>query len=823
MAFCLALKEFFWYTKNMEKIIGLNQERVFEFKQKFGDNLIASKQGHHWTELLISQFKSPLIYILIFVAIISLLLGQFIDAALSVIVLIVNVIMGFYQEYNAEKTLAALKKLVNPKALVIRDGQRAEIEVKNIVPLDIIVLGAGDRIPADGHLVQGTKLLVNEAILTGEEEALPKSLDEELFMGTTVLSGKGLLQVVKIGQETRIGQISQSLLEIKDEKTPLQIRLESFIKYLAWVVLLICLVIFIFGIFNHQNIWEMLRIAIVLAIAAIPEGLPIAITVILALGVRRILKRKGLVKKLLSIETLGSTSVICTDKTGTLTEGVMKVVKVEFKDEEKALMALSLVNDERTSLEIALWNYVKNSKKIDPQAISDKYEKIDEEPFDSEKKYSLAVMRIENKDISFLLGAPEIVLSFCKIEENSKASVLQNCEKWAEEGLRILAIAEKSEGNLIEKENFRWLGLVGIQDPVRKEAKEAIRIAETAGIKIKIITGDYRRTAEVLARNLNFKIDQKNVMEGKELEEISEEDLSNRINDIVLFTRVSPHQKLKIVKILQNKGEVVAMTGDGVNDAPALKKADIGLVVGNGTDVAKEAGDLILLDNNFQTIVAAVEEGRLIFANIKKVVGYVLSNSFAEIILIFGAMILGFPTPLTVVQILWIHLICDGPPDIILGFEPKDPNLMKDNPKKIRQEKILSLPMKFIIGAISSTVGLLSLIFFRYYMVNSGDIELARTISFATVGSVSLIYILSFKNLKKPLWATGNFWSNKFLFVGIFYGFALLFLAIYLPFFNRILKVTPLQFYHWLLILSVGIITIIIVELVKFFQRKFER
>ncbi len=805
----------------MEKINGLTQERVLEFKQKFGDNALALQLEATGWEILLSQFKSPLIYILVFVALISLVLGEFSDAILALMVLILNVSMGFYQEFKAERTLEALRKFVKPKTIVIRDSKRIEIEVKNIVPLDIVVLNSGDKIPADGHLISGTKLLVNEAILTGEEEPMPKSVDEALFMGTTVLSGKGIMQVTKIGRETEIGKISQTLSEIKEEKTPLQKRLESFSKNLLYLVLAVCLFIFIFGLLKHENIWEMFRIAIVLTVAAIPEGLPIAITIILALGMHRILKKKGLVKKLLSIETLGSTSVICTDKTGTLTEGVMQVVKSDLENEEIAYEAFSLVNEQRSGIEIALWNYVGISKKYNPEEISSKYEKIDEEPFDSEKKHALTIIRKDQKEIGLMLGAPEVVLSFCDLTEVKKTKELKKVENWAKEGLRVLSVAYKDSGNSLDKKEYRWVGLVGVQDPVRNDVREAIDIVKAAGIKVKIVTGDHRQTAEYLARNLGFEIKNENVLEGKDFEEMDDVTLAEKIQNVVLFTRVSPHQKYKIVKILQEKGEVVAMTGDGVNDAPALKQADIGLVVGSATDVAKEAGDIILLDSNFKTILATVEEGRLIFSNIKKVVGYVLSNSFVEIILIFGAMLLDFAAPLTVVQILWIQLICDGPPDIMLGFEPKDSQLMKQEPKSLQREEILSWRMKILIIVISLTVGLLSLSIFRYYLVHTGNLALARTIAFATVSSVSLIYIFAFKDLKKSIFATENFWKNKYLVAAIIYGFTLILLAVYAPFLNHALKTVPLNFFQWLLIISIGIISIAIIELLKFIRRKF--
>ena len=804
----------------MIKILGLSENDVERLRSQYGKNTLALKEEQPWYSLIFSQFKSPMVYILIFVALISLFLKEYIDSGLIFIVLMINAMMGFYQEYHAQKTLNALRNLIRPKTLVIRNGKNKEIEIQDLVPGDIVIVNAGDKIPADGKIIKGTQLLVNEAILTGEEEAILKNKEEIVFMGTTVLSGRAIVEVIGIGQKTEIGKISKSLAEIKETKTPLQEKLEKFIKNLTWIIVGICVLIFIIGLLHHEPIWQMLRISVVLTVAAIPEGLPIAITVILVLGMRRILKQNGLVKKLLSIETLGSTSVICTDKTGTLTEGIMRVVKTEFINDEKALLAITLDNDQKSNLEVALWNYVKETTKKDPQETFDLYERIDEEPFDSEKKYSQSINKIDQKEIVFMLGAPEIILDFCKITFQEKNLILENIESWASEGLRILGVAFKEEGNLKEKKDYSWLGLVGIRDPIRKEAKEAIEIAQRAGIKVKIITGDYRKTAESIAQSLGFSLNSNNILEGNELEKISDLELKERIEEIVLFTRVSPHQKLKIITALQEKGETVAMTGDGVNDAPALKKANIGVVLGDGSDVAKETGDLILLDNNFKTIVSACEGGRLIFSNIKKVVGYVLSNSFVEIVLIFTAILFAFPAPLTVVQILWIHLICDGPPDIILGFEPKDKTLMRESPKDLREEKILTRPMFVLIFTISVITGLSTLFSFQYFFRQTANLELARTITFATVASISLIYILAFKNLKKSIFVMENFFANKYLFIAITYGFILVFVAVYVPFFNRVLQTVPLNFNHWLLVFGFGIAITMIVELIKLIANK---
>lgn len=809
------------------KFYGLSENEVLKLRARYGENVISAKEGQHWFSILASQLKSPLIYILFFVIFISLLFGKNLDAFLIGSVVVLNSLMGFFQEYKAQKTLIALSKILKPKALVIRQGQRKEIEAKDLVPRDLVVLGEGDKVPADGRLIQGTGLLLNEAILTGEEEGLEKTPDKEkgrLFMGTTVIAGAGLMEVEKIGQETAIGKIQTSLSEIEEEKTPLEAKLEEFSKNLALLILIICLFIFLIGLTQAKDLFETFRFSVILAVAAIPEGLPIAITAILTLGVRRILKRNGLVKRLISIETLGATSVICTDKTGTLTEGRMQVFRTDFKDMKRAFAALALTNEQRTNLEAAIWNYLKKEG-ADPQNIFDEAERIYEEPFDSGKKYALTINKIEGKETAFILGASEIVLSFCR-PETDKKSILEKIEKWADEGLKVLGIAFKETGVLAKKDGFLWLGLIAIKDPVRKEVKEAVASAYEAGIKVKIVTGDFLRTAIRVAKELGFKLTAKNVMEGRELEAISDDDLKNKIDDILIFSRVTPSQKQKIIKVLQAKGEIVAMTGDGVNDAPALKKADIGVAVGSACEVARETADLILLDGNFKTIVAAVEEGRLIFSNIKKTVAYILSNSFVEIFLILGAMLLNLPYPLTIVQILWLHLICDGPPDIMLSFEPKEKDLMKLRPEKLKKEEILDKPMKFLILAISLTISLLCLLLFWYILRESADLKLGQTLAFATVATADLIYVFSFKNLKKSIFKTENFFQNKlpsvvfffenkFLIFGVAYGFLLTLSAIYLPFLNRVLGTVPLDLFYWLPVLGVATVTILWTETVK--------
>ncbi len=802
------------------RYFGLSEKEINRIQKKYGKNLLPIKDSFSKREIFFSQFKSPLIYILFLVIAISLLFGEYFDALLVMAVVLLNVFMGYFQELSSQQTLLSLRNILKPSALVIRSGVRLEINIEELVPGDIVVLNSGDKIPGDGILLEGNNLLIDESMLTGESRAIEKMTGEKgknsLFMGTTVLLGKGIMKLEKTGTLTEMGKIGKSLSEIKEEKTPLQNKLEIFTKQLAQIILIVCFLLFVVELLYGTNLFDSLRLSIILSVAAIPEGLPIAVTVILAIGMKKILKKQGLVKKLLSIETLGSTTVICSDKTGTLTEGKMKVVEYAFEDEIKGQMSMILANEQRDSLEIALWDFVKNKGQLNPQKIIDSMEKTYEEVFDSIKKHSLTIVKSGNKESALMIGAPEILLSFCTISAAKKKIVLAEIEKLASRGLKVLGSATKESSDLKNKKDFLWNGLCGIEDPLRADARETIQKAIESGIKIKMVTGDYQKTAEEIGRQLGFEISESNSIDGDELEKLSEEDLVSRVEEILIFSRITPSQKLRIVNALQKNGEIVAMTGDGVNDALALKKADIGVVMGNGTEVAKEAADLILLDGNFKTIVSAVEEGRRIFTNLKKVVAYVLSNSFVEIFLILGAKILRIPAPLTIVQILWVHLICDGPPDIALGFEPKEFDLMKHKPEVIKKEKILPTRMRNIIVVISLLVGGLSLFIFYFYSIILNNLILGRSMVFATVATVDLIYVFAFKNLKRPIIKTEKFFKNKVLFLSVIYGFGLVFMGIYIPVFNKILGTVPLNFDQWLIVGGVGIIATLIVDLSKF-------
>jgi len=801
---------------------GLTTNQVFQIREKTGFNILPKDKKITWLSILFSQLKSPVIYILFIVSFISLLYKEYFDFILIESVIVLNVIMGFIQEYKAFRTSESLKKLITPQCIVIRDGIRKKLNLKFIVPEDIVVLGAGDKIPADGILLEGKSFLVKESILTGEEEAISKNAikDNKLFMGTDVISGEGLMKVQNIGKETQLGQIGKSLITIESVKTPLQVSLEKLSKELSLFILILCSIIFVIGVLIGNKATEMIRISVILSIAAIPEGLPIALTVILSIAANRILKQKGLIKKLLSVETLGSTTVLCLDKTGTLTEGDMKVVKADFINEERIVSATILSNEQRTNLEVALWEYIKKNYIHQFNKIHNEIVQKYEEPFTSERKYSLTVGQLRNKEFAYVIGAPDIIIKFCDLSSSEKINIEEKITNFTKAGLRLIAFASKEGKDLKNLDGFKWDGIIAIEDPLRVEARETIELAQKAGLKVKIITGDHKATAIKIANELNLNITKVNVIEGSQLDKLPEKDLKNLFDKIILFTRVTPHHKLKIVQILQKKGEIVAMTGDGVNDAQALKRADIGIVMGNSSDLAKESGDLILMDNDFLTIIKAIEESRLVFANIKKVVTYVLSDSFVEIIIIFGAILLGLPMPLTVAQILLIHLICDGPPDIALGFEPKDTDLMNhDNLHNKKGRVILDKHTYAIIIGVSIIIGILGLIVFYISFNNSHDLSLARTITFGSIATIDLIYIFSFKSLRYPIRIKGIL-NNKWLLGACFYGFIILIASLYLPFFNEIIETVPLAPKFLLLQIGIGLIAISWVEIVKFVNRK---
>ncbi|NMC30793.1 MAG: HAD-IC family P-type ATPase [Pelolinea sp.] len=798
---------------------GLTNEEVLERRSQFGENrLPTEKPISPWT-LLLNQFKSPLVYIILVAALVSLFAKEISDFFIIIVVVLVDVILGFIQELQAQKTYTALKGLLKPTTTVIREGERREVEVWELVPSDLVLLNAGEKAPGDGTLIECIKVTIDEAILTGESEPVTKIENDQVFMGTTILTGRGLMEVTSIGSNTELGKIATSLQEHVEEDTPLQVRLKAFSKTLTYIVIGFTLAIFVAGLIMGGSFLDTLRTSIILAIAAVPEGLLIAVTVILVLGMRKILKRNGLVKRMQAVETLGSVTVICTDKTGTLTEGRMRVTRADLNDQNRAYQTMVLCNDLEGPVDVALWEYALGLVTDDPQKLVDRSERLSEELFSSETKFMITANNLDGGKFNYLKGAPEIVLEMCKLEKKEKERILAQVEAWAGDGLRLLGLAYREDGKLEDHSGYTWLGLLGMEDPLREQVQESIQIAQKAGIQVKMITGDYRITAERIARNIGLMHDGDEIIEGSQLEAMSDEELAERVKKTAIFARIRPHDKLRIVRALQSNKEVTAMIGDGVNDAPALQQANIGVVVGTATDVAKETADLILLDNNFRTIVAAIEEGRIIFENIRKVVAYTLSNSFAEVLTIFIAMILRWPAPLVVAQILWIHLICDGPSDIVLGYEPKERGIMDEKPRSLKEPILNNLGLSLIaIISIASAAAALYL-FNHMYTVHLSEAE-GRSIVFASFAINSMIYIFAYRSMRVSLFRMNKVTANKPLLWAVGAGLLTAVLPFLVPSIGNLLGIVPLTLQEWLMVAGIAIGLLCVVEVGKWVSNK---
>jgi len=803
---------------------GLTSAQVLECRARYGENRLPAEKGVSAWAILFNQLKSPLVYIILAAAGISLVLGEYGDFAIIMAVVVIDVILGFVQEYQAQRTYVALKGLLKPTTTVIRDGQRVEVEVWELVPGDLVILNAGEKVPGDGELLEGTKIALDEAILTGESEPVSKQAfsvagagPAQVFMGTTVVTGRGILRVTQTGVQTELGQIAASLSEHVEEETPLQVRLKAFSKILTYIVVAATGVILLVGLLMGREFFDMLRTSIILAIAAVPEGLLIAVTVILVLGMRKILKRSGLVKRLLAVETLGSVTTICTDKTGTLTEGRMRVTRSDLVDQERAWQSMVLCNDLEGPVDIALWEQAEKMQPGAPQKLFDSVPRLGEELFSSETKYMIAAVTgnvFQGERYFFLKGAPEIVLGMCNVSSEEKERLLVQVDEWAGEGLRLLGLAYRQSGRLEEYTGYTWLGLLGMEDPVRQGVVEAIQVAQKAGIQVKMITGDYRRTAERIASSIGLLKPGEHSLEGGQIAALSDEQLQEEVKQTAVFARIRPQDKFRIIKALQANGGVTAMIGDGVNDAPALKRANIGVVVGSATDVAKETADLILLDNNFRTIVAAIEEGRVIFANIRKVVAYVLSNSFAEVLTIFTAMMLRWPTPLSVAQILWIHLICDGPLDIVLSFEPKEAGIMDEKPRSLKAPILTRLGIS-LIGAISITSSIFALVLFGHYNQVHHDPTAGQSIVFASFAVNSIVYIFAYRSMRLPLYRMNKLTVNKPLIWAVIAGFVTIGIAFLIPGLRELLGIVPLTLQEWSWVMGIGLVLLLLVEIAK--------
>ena len=830
---------------NSNPLKGLSDKEVVKRLKSSGENVLPKDAPLTKVMILLGQFKSPLIYILVIAGIVVLFFKEYTDAIVIFGAVFLNIIVGYIQENKASDALEKLKKIVKISASVIRNGQKKIIDSSLLVPGDILILSPGNKVPADGRIIESDNFKVNEMALTGEwlpAEKNNKKIDKKtsladrdnmVYMGTIIDDGTARVIVTETGVKTEIGKIAKLIKETKEEKTPLQKKVARFSVLIGIIIGIISLIILVEGLITGKDFIEIFTIVVAVSVAAIPEGLPIAVTVILAIGMSRILKKQGLVRKLAAAETLGSTSIIATDKTGTLTEGKMtvsEIVTYQEKNRDKIIEIAALCSDafiENPDASKDKW-IVRGrptdkalliagmSIGIDKNKLESEMKLIKEVPFNSINKYMTKTYLVNKKKRLLVLGAPEKLLTMSKF---SSKTVKSDLEKLTKKGLRVLAVGYKEGSDTLS--DLKFAGLIALKDPIRPEVKSAILATKQAGMKTIIVTGDHKLTAKAVALELGFKIEDKNIIEGSELDNISDKKLEKLVDDIIIYARVEPKHKLRIISAWQNKGHVIAMTGDGINDAPALKKADIGVAIGSGTEVAKDVSDLILLSDNFNVIVAAVEEGRGIMDNVRKVITYLLSDSFTEVILVALALLFGFPLPLTAAQILWVNLIEDGLPGMALAFEPKEKDIMKRKPLP-KDEPLLNKEMKILIFIIGIVTDVFLLVLFFWLVKNSNySIEHIRTIIFAALAVDSLMYVFSCKSLRKNIWHI-NIFNNKFLIYAWAFGVVTLLAAIYIPQLQILLKTYPLGGIDWTVIIALGLIELILIEFVKwlFITRK---
>lgn len=851
---------------------GLSSEEAKKRLEQYGPNELAERKRRTILQMFLSQFTDFLIIILLVAAAISVVVGEAVDAILIMIIVVLNATLSTIQEAKAEKSLQLLKKMAAPSARVLRDGIIQTVSSREIVPGDVVILEAGNYVPADGRLIESVNLSVSEAALTGESQPVEKSteaIDEPnlpigdrtnmVYSGTIVSRGRGRAIVTATGNETEIGKIAKMLTEMEEEETPLQKNLEKLGKQIGLIVLAICAIVFAVGILEGNPILEMFLTAVSLAVAAVPEGLPAVVTIVLALGMYNMVKRHAIVRKLQAVEALGSVNVICSDKTGTLTRNEMTVVKYYLHPENwlkhepssripdvlrEALMGAVLCNDAfvafkdnmratsgdptEIALALAAWDFGLKKPELEG-----KMPRVHEIPFDSDRKMMTTVHRKESTFVSYTKGAPDVVLSRCsryvsasgevrEMTEEDREQILQANQQMAQDGLRVLAVAYRNveEGRYENLEqDMTFLALIGMIDPPRPEVKEALEKCKTAGIRVIMITGDHKATAQTIAKEIGILDSAGKTLTGSELIEMDVDDLAEVVEDVKVYARVSPSDKLKIVEALKKRGKIVAMTGDGVNDAPALKRADIGVAMGiTGTDVSKDAADMVLTDDNFASIVAAVEEGRKIFDNIRKVVYYLLSCNISEVATIFISILLRLPLPLVPVQILWMNLVTDGLPALALGVEPAEPDVMT-RPPRDPKEGIMSrdVTKKIFMGGL--LLSILTLFVYGWALMEHDEIRLLRTMVFFTLCTGQLFHAFNSKSLKHSLFRVG-IRNNPRLILASVVSFLLLLAVIYVPGLQSVFGTTTLAGHQLLVSLVAAFMIVPLFELVKWFDRR---
>jgi len=885
---------------------GLSEKEAKRRLREYGPNTIAEKKKVSALKILIAQFTDFMILILLAATAISMFMGETTEAITIIAIVVVNAILGFVQEYRTERTMEALKGLAAPSAKVLRNGNVVSIPAEQVVPGDVIIVEAGDRVPADATLIESNSLQADESLLTGEsvpvektsKAAGNKSSDEsykknQIYMGTIVVSGRGRALVHATGMQTEMGKIADMIQNIEDEQTPLQRKLEHLGKFIVYACLIICAVVTVTGILRGEELFTMLLSGISLAVAAIPEGLPAIVTIALALGVQRMLKRNALIRKLPAVETLGCANVICSDKTGTLTENRMTVRKIYagnmffdvkgsgYSPDGRFEAGSREVNpDNYESLKLTLQigalcnnaKIVKESgkksgalKKIksiitgqdlwringDPtegallvaaakaglteELLNDTFIRIDELPFDSDRKcMSVICENRRGESYVFTKGAPDVIIKKCsKIHSSGgitnmspmeRARILRLNDNMASEALRVLGMAYKKLNSKNYSKNelendLIFVGLVGMIDPPRREAQDAVQKCRVAGIKPVMITGDHKLTAAAIAKELKIYSRGEKILTGSELDTMNEMELEKIADDVSVYARVSPKHKLMIVRALKRKNYIVAMTGDGVNDAPAVKEADIGVSMGiTGTDVTKEASSMILMDDNFATIVAAIEEGRIIYDNIRKFIRYLLACNIGEVLTMFLGMLIGLPIPLMPIQILWVNLVTDGLPAIALGLDPPEKDIMM-RPPRHSSDNIFSDGLLEMIVVRGIILGLCTLAVYVSVLYFTADVILARTCGFITLVLTQLTHVFECKSEKKTIFEIPVF-NNKFLVFAVLCSLAMILSVVYIPFLQPIFKTVPPTLNEWMLIAGFTALGPAISSIVKSIRRQ---
>jgi len=828
---------------------GLKNADILVLQKEYGKNILQESRQKSKLTILVAQFADVMILILVIAAVVSFVVGEHTDAFVILAIIIGNAWMGFNQESNAEESIRMLKKMSAQYAVVLRENNPVKIEASELVPGDLILLEAGDIVPADGRLIEVHALKTDEASLTGESHSTEKIIDiitgdglvpgdqlNMVFKGTVVSNGAAKAIVTFTGSNTEIGKIAV-LMEVGSQKTPLQKRLAVFSKQLAIIVIVICVLVFGFGLWRGEPAFQMFLTALSLAVAALPEALPAVITIALARGASRMVKQKALVRKLPAVETLGSVTYICTDKTGTLTQNLMTVEKMEAQSGKEDLLHYAMLLDNEVrfaddggllgdSTETALVDYALK-KGLSKKEADVKFPFIGKLPFDSVRMRMSSLHGYNDKWILFVKGAPiKMTESLSKEYKEQIPGWLEVNRGWAAEGLRVLFFGYKifdqdpGKAVLALENELAFLGITAMIDPPREEVINAVEQCKAAGIKTVMITGDQPLTAKAIAERLHISNNGDTAVKtGADMEKWSEEELIKEVKNITVYARVSPGQKLKIVKALQSNGEFVAMTGDGVNDAPSIKQADIGLAMGiTGTDVTKEAADMILLDDNFTTIVKAVREGRRIYDNIRKFIVYVLSCNLSEILIIFSAPLLGFAIPLLPIHILWINLVTDGLPGIALVAEPAEKEIMKHPPRPPKENLFAGgLVPRIIVSAIIMTVASLGI---QWWAIHYGyDLKTQQTMVFTTVCCAQLGNALSVRSNYQSIFSSMIF-ANKGMWASVGITILLQLLIVFVPFLSGVFKTASLNWSVMTAILIATLSSIFCIEAVKYLLRR---